>query len=491
MCAQIQKESYGFGSFVATKIAEIQNKTDSSEWWWIPSDKNPADMLTKPASPMHIDAESIWQMGPLFLRLPIEEWPVSQSPCDVDLPDKIGVHLINADVHVRQDPSIENIIMIDRFGEYQKLLRVTARVLSSLMAKTLLTMRNMPTADQLKNAEIYWIKAVQRGIFEDWRTRYKRLGPSLNSDDVIIVGQRMAKWLKDNWNQDSFILLPAEHALTKLYVRHVHNMDHGGVETTLAKIQTKFWIPGVRRLIKLVRNTCVTCRKVNKQLQGQVMGQIVEERAQPTPAFYHTSVDLFGPFLIRDTVKRRTKSTAYGVIFTCSATRAVYLDVVEGYSTNDFLVTFRRFVVIHGYPKTMHSDGGPQFVAARKELRDMAAKMDLSEIQKIGAAHGMQWTFNRSADAPWENALCESLIRLVKRALTVAVGDSIFTFSELQTIVFEATNLLNGRPIGIKPGDDPNLGTYLCPNYLLLGRSGIDVPQGNWLLLRQKGRQLK
>ena len=31
--AQIQKESYGFGSFVATKIAEIQNNSDPTEWW--------------------------------------------------------------------------------------------------------------------------------------------------------------------------------------------------------------------------------------------------------------------------------------------------------------------------------------------------------------------------------------------------------------------------------------------------------------------------
>ena len=31
--AQIQKESFGFGTFTATKIAEIQSKTDPEEWW--------------------------------------------------------------------------------------------------------------------------------------------------------------------------------------------------------------------------------------------------------------------------------------------------------------------------------------------------------------------------------------------------------------------------------------------------------------------------
>ena len=37
--AQIQKESYGFGTFVATKVAEIQNKSDPREWWWTSTDK--------------------------------------------------------------------------------------------------------------------------------------------------------------------------------------------------------------------------------------------------------------------------------------------------------------------------------------------------------------------------------------------------------------------------------------------------------------------
>lgn len=31
--AQIQRESYGFGTFVATRVAEIQSITDPTEWW--------------------------------------------------------------------------------------------------------------------------------------------------------------------------------------------------------------------------------------------------------------------------------------------------------------------------------------------------------------------------------------------------------------------------------------------------------------------------
>ena len=244
--------------------------------------------------------------------------------------------------------------------------------------------------------------------------------------------------MKDNWSQDSFILLPADHKFTKLYIEHVHRIDHAGVEVTLAKMQTKYWVPGARRVIRQVKNQCITCRKLEKKVETQIMGELVPERLQASPAFYHTSLDLFGPFIIRDNVKKRTSSKAYGIIFNCMATRAVYLDVVDGYGTQHFLVTFRRFVT----------------------------------------DKGLTWTFNKSADAPWQNGCSEALIKSVKRAMVISVGDSKLTSLELQTAFFEVANLLNERPIGYKPGTEPNFGSYLCPNDLLLGRTGIAVPQG-------------
>ncbi|XP_064107962.1 uncharacterized protein LOC135216519 [Macrobrachium nipponense] len=141
------------------------------------------------------------------------------------------------------------------------------------------------------------------------------------------------------------------------------------------------------------------------------MGQVAQERLRPTPPFYHTSLDLFGPLTIRDTVKRRTYGKAYGVIFNCLVSRAVYVDLAESYDTKGFLTVFQRFLTIRGYPKTIHSDLGSQLVSACKELR-----LDKSKIQKYGANGGTTWIFNKSADAPWQNGCSEALIKSVKRA---------------------------------------------------------------------------
>ena len=52
-------------------------------------------------------------------------------------------------------------------------------------------------------------------------------------------------------------------------------------------------------------------------------------------------------------------------------------------------------------------------------------------------------------------------------------------FAELQTVMFEVANYINERPIGLK-NNDPNEGSYLCPNDLLLGRASSSVPPGSW-----------
>ena len=63
------------------------------------------------------------------------------------------------------------------------------------------------------------------------------------------------------------------------------------------------------------------------------------------------------------------------------------------------------------------------------------------------------------------------------RGIKVAVGDQVLSIPELQTVLYEAANLVNERPIGVHSNqiDDEN---YLSPNDLLLGRASARVPSG-------------
>ena len=59
----------------------------------------------------------------------------------------------------------------------------------------------------------------------------------------------------------------------------------------------------------------------------------------------------------------------------------------------------------------------------------------------------------------------------------MAIGDHVLSFPELQTVLYEAANLVNERPIGVKSNqlEDDN---FISPNDLLLGRASSRVPSG-------------
>ena len=49
------------------------------------------------------------------------------------------------------------------------------------------------------------------------------------------------------------------------------------------------------------------------------------------------------------------------------------------------------------------------------------------------------------------NGVTEALVKSTKKALNAAVGDQIMDFSELQTVMYEAAQIVNQRPIGKHP----------------------------------------
>jgi len=105
-------------------------------------------------------------------------------------------------------------------------------------------------------------------------------------------------------------------------------------------------------------------------------------------------------------------------------------------------MVLRKLVSIRGYPSKIYSDNGSQLVAASEELTMMVKTLDQTSLQEYECVEGFQWVLS-SADAPWQNGVSEALIKSTKRAITAAIGESILTFSELQTVCYETANLLN------------------------------------------------
>ncbi len=67
----------------------------------------------------------------------------------------------------------------------------------------------------------------------------------------------------------------------------------------------------------------------------------------------------------------------------------------------------------------------------------------------------------------------------MKRPLGRIIGNTVLSYSELQTVVFDIANLLNERPIGYKKVSDVDSGSVLRPNDLL-GHSTVTAPSALW-----------
>ena len=106
----------------------------------------------------------------------------------------------------------------------------------------------------------------------------------------------------------------------------------------------------------------------------------------------------------------------------------------------------------------------------------MVQGLDNYQLPECCAEKGIEWKFTTPA-SPHQNGCTEALIKTCKSALKGAIGEQVLTPLELYTCLLEVANLVNQRPIGRIPSD-PDDGTYICPNDMLLGRTTSQVPQG-------------
>ena len=412
--AMVHKESYGFNTYVAVRIGEIQESTDPQTWYWVDGKLNISDWLTRGKAPCELDLHSTWQKGPEFLRTHEDLWPIKNERWNDVLPEQVKVVM---SCELARETLAERID-INIYSSYRRLIRVTARILSMCQRPnpSLMNIMNVLEFQDLCMAEIFWFKDAQlllKDKFHNWKL--KRLCPKLRSDGIIVAGTRDVEW--HTYDELQLILLPYDHCISRLYAECIHREEgHLGVMSTTSKIRSRVWITNLPKLVRSIKNKCLICKKKNKIFEYQCMGPLPDEKLNPAPAWHTISIDFFGPMKIRGEVKKRSRGKAYGVLFNCLVSRAVYVDLSTNYTTEGLLMVLRRFVPLRGYPSRIFSDPGSQLVSASKELRDIIKGLDEEKLAKFGTDKGTKWTFS-PPDSPWQNDCAESLVKSVKGAL--------------------------------------------------------------------------
>ncbi|CAB4025206.1 Hypothetical predicted protein [Paramuricea clavata] len=98
----IRSHSDRHPTFIANRIAEIQDNSDPSEWRHVPGRQNVADDASRGLQLANLDPECRWLNGPAVLTLLEEFWPVDiADPQEVSLATEVtsspGVNDVSKD----------------------------------------------------------------------------------------------------------------------------------------------------------------------------------------------------------------------------------------------------------------------------------------------------------------------------------------------------------------------------------------------------------
>ena len=472
----IHNSSKRFPTFVANRLAKIDETSNPKQWRYVPSKLNPADDATRGLDASNIINKSRWINGPDFLRYDEESWPV--APCVLPvIPEEFEVLKRDISVNATKTLKVPESITerFSRFSSWYKLKRAVAWILKlKEILRKRVTSKTPLTTDEIESAEIVIIQCVQRDHFRseiDRLQKKERIGKNVLTrlnpvlfEGVLRVGGRL-KHANISFASKHPIVLPNHSHVTTLVIQDYHErVGHSGMSHTWANIRQKYWIIKGAAAVRNVLGQCLLCKRRNAKAGQQMMSDLPKSRlAVNKPPFYFTGVDYFGPLFVK---QGRAMVKRWGCLFTCMTVRAVHIELVTSLSADSFINALRRFIGRRGKPYEITSDNGTNFVAADKELRLSIQNLNNVTVENYLKQRSIRWKFN-CPYASHMGGVWERQIRSVRRILNALTTNQTLTDEGLTTLLIEVEAILNSRPL-TPVNMDPEDNVPLTPNHLLL-----------------------
>lgn len=459
----IRNDNVRYTPYVAHRLGEIADLTRPSQWKWIPTSLNVADLATRPnyvpASP-----RDRWFEGPSFLQDKKSSWPRFLEEEERRETEDV--------LHV-EDQKTDGLPDIRRFSKFERLVRATAAVL--LFIDKCRKQATSMEVRHLLQAERLWLTRSQNDCFQEElalmkkgkflprTSRLFRLDPVLSAGLLCVNGRIGAADVPTETKRP--VILDGRHPFVKLLVQKEHQAaGHANRERVVNDLRQRYWILGLRPAVRATARNCAMCILRKTKPKTPVMGDLPPARLEPyCRPFTNTGVDYFGPLVVA--VGRRHEKR-WGALFTCLTTRAVHLEVVSSLSTDSAIMALRRMAARRGWPAVIYSDNATCFRSADTELRAAYAEW-APALREYGLQHRVSWRFIPPG-APNQGGAWERLVRSVKVALTAALNQKIPKEETLLTLLAEAEHSINARPLThvSVEATDPEA---ITPNHLLLG----------------------
>ncbi|XP_017848265.2 uncharacterized protein LOC108603731 isoform X3 [Drosophila busckii] len=449
------------------------------KWHHVPTDVNPADILSRGCTPLELLESKLWREGPPFLKLDPFSWP-ALVPSLTDLPERRrSVFILSENPDISYACKFQN-----SFGRLQRVFGYIHRF-SRLKSRNQERRRGPLTVDDIKDGTHLLLKSIQETWFSDElralrakkevksKSKLFSLHPILDGSGLIRVGGRLQNSILD-YDARHPLLLPKDHPVTRAIIAHFHaKFLHAGPQSLLAALRQRFWPIGGRKTVAATVNKCIRCFRLKPTILETIMAPLPANRVQPCRPFKTTGIDFCGPFYSKSEVRNRPPTKCYIAIFVCFATKASHLELVEDLSAMSFIASLRRFISTRGKPHTIWSDNATNFVGAKNELKELA-ELFLSDPQNFAlrdcfVSLGINWQFIPPR-SPHFGGLWEAAVKSAKFHFIRVVGKSLLTFNELRTLVCEISAMLNSRPI-CPLSESPDDLDILTPGHFLIGAS--------------------
>lgn len=274
----ISNESKRFHMYVANRVHEIHQHSSPSQWNYVTTQDNPADIASRGATALEL-SESDWRRGPEFLQ-------------QTDINSYIKANTAKKKLDYK-DPEVRKLQVLTTSTTRQTIEeRFTKYSNFNSLVKGLAILRDIVRRKQWKGtqltvqaileAEVFAIKSAQEAAYpKEIQTLLQKknigkdsdihtLNPYLAENGLLCVGGRLRR--ADPIQVERFpVLIPKHSHLARLIVRHYHQkIHHLGQRSTLAAVrEAGYWIVSGTSKVKSEIRDCIICTKLRKPHLGQ------------------------------------------------------------------------------------------------------------------------------------------------------------------------------------------------------------------------------
>lgn len=472
----IANEVKRFQTYVANRVNQIRELSKVNQWLHVSGETNPADMASRGCTVKQL-VSSRWLKGPEFLWVSELSTEVTRFSVAEDDPEVKTAKVVN---RVMSSMECNLLQYVEKFSTWKSLLRFITILYNvvKLRFKVDFSVLIHQKAEQwlLLSAQLASFPQEYQDLLDGNLVQKSsslwRLDPFIDDVGLIRVGGRLKRSSLDEELKYPIVLTGKSH-LAVLLIRHFHaKIGHQGRTSVLAAIRSSgYWLVGGRSMVSSLIHRCVICRYMRRPNEQQKMADLPTDRTEPQAPFTYSGCDCFGPIMVKDGRKTLKK---YGLIFTCLASRAVHLELLDDLSQDAFLNSVRCFFAIRGNCRQLRCDKGTNFVGAAGELAKAFQELPDDDFKRRLRQNQCDFVFN-PPHASHMGGVWERLIRSVKSVLQgiLLESHSRLDTSSARTLLYEVMSLINSRPLSphIYHDEKP-----LSPNDLLLLRSDVVLP---------------